>query len=116
MLTEQERAKLHYDKWQKEGWDCRKAYKIICPVCGETAYTFRSYQKYCSYDCKIKASGKRSNARKKRPLTATKCAVCGETFTARDKALYCSNACRQRAYRMREALQIHNTPNAGDMI
>ena len=106
MLTEQERAKRYFEEWQREGWAWRKAYKIICPICGETAYTFRSYQKYCSYDCKIKASGKRSNARKKRPIKVTKCTVCGKTFTARDKALYCSNACRQRAYRARTTLQI----------
>lgn len=114
MLTEQERAKLNYDKWQLEGCAYRKAYKIICPVCGETSYTFQPLKRYCSWICKQKASCRRSNDRRKKPQAAAACAVCGKMFTARNKALYCSNACRQRAYRMREALQIKDNPCAGD--
>lgn len=32
-----------------------------------------------------------------------KCAICGKTFTALKTAIYCSNACRQKAkYRRRK--------------
>jgi len=36
---------------------------------------------------------------------AHSCAFCGRAFTARKDAAYCSNACRQRAYRQRGGAQ-----------
>ena len=33
--------------------------------------------------------------------TESRCAACGDTFHARRGAVYCSAACRQRAYRQR---------------
>lgn len=41
------------------------------------------------------------------------CADCGETFTpARADAAYCSSACRQRAYRTRNAKPVTDRPKA----
>src|SRR4051812_28897909 len=54
--------------------------------------------------------------------TQTSCADCGAELTARggrpaaiaSKARYCSNACRQRAYRRRTAMAAHLTAYPGD--
>jgi hypothetical protein len=40
-----------------------------------------------------------------------KCVVCGCEFTAREAAKYCSNKCRERAYR--ERLERSKDGNAG---
>lgn len=38
---------------------------------------------------------------KPKPKTWRACRVCGKAFAAKSTAVYCSNACRQRAKRLR---------------
>lgn len=71
-----------------------------CAYCGdEIPNAFR--RKYCSYRCANDAYIARR--REKQEAAREKvCAVCGERFNAKRKdAVYCSSACKQKAYRQR---------------
>ena len=75
--------------------------KIICKGCGREFYTNIETKKYCLYGLcgnrgyQKELSQKRLEARKDRV-----CKVCGKVFTPqRSDGVYCSNACRQKAYR-----------------
>ena len=76
--------------------------KIICAGCGCVFYTRIWSKKYCFYK-KCGNIGYRKQLRHRRlaePPRTQVCKECGNTFTPkRSDALYCSNACRQRAYR-----------------
>ena len=76
--------------------------KIICEGCGCVFYTRIWSKKYCYYK-KCGNIGYRKQLRQRRltePLRTQVCKMCGKVFTPkRSDALYCSNACRQRAYR-----------------
>ena len=64
----------------------------ICEWCGEEFAPIRSSQKYCCYDCGVKAS----NDRRKKSGEKV-CTVCGKTFTATHGGLkYCSDECRAK--------------------
>ena len=75
--------------------------KIICKGCGREFYTTIETKKYCLYGLcgnrgyQKELSQKRLEARQDRI-----CKVCGKVFTPkRSDGIYCSNACRQKAYR-----------------
>ena len=75
--------------------------KIICKGCGREFYTNIETKKYCLYGLcgnrgyQKELSQKRLEARQDRV-----CKVCGKIFTpTRSDCIYCSNACRQKAYR-----------------
>lgn len=76
--------------------------KIICEGCGCVFYTRIWSKKYCYYK-KCGNTGYKKQLIQRRlaqPPRTQVCKVCGNTFTPkRSDALYCSNACRQRAYR-----------------
>lgn len=76
--------------------------KIICEGCGCVFYTRIWSKKYCYYK-KCGSTGYKKQLIQRRlaqPPRTQACKVCGNTFTPkRSDALYCSNACRQRAYR-----------------
>lgn len=76
--------------------------KIICEGCGCVFYTRIWSKKYCYYK-KCGNIGYRKQLKQRRlaePPRTQVCKICGSVFTPkRSDALYCSNACRQRAYR-----------------
>lgn len=119
MNFEQEHLKLKYEHGDA------KTYKRLCPICGETFYTRQPSKKYCSTGmiyfidggkytdrgCKSKAAQQRRKENRAKAIRACVCLQCGAPFTAgREGAGYCSNACRQAAYRQR-ALQINSNRN-----
>ena len=77
-------------------------HKIICEGCGCVFYTRIWSKKYCYYK-KCGNIGYRKQLRQRRlaePPRTQVCKMCGSVFTPkRSDAVYCSNACRQRAYR-----------------
>lgn len=95
----QEQIKAVYERRKVEPSYYRRAYEILCPVCGETFYTYNRAMVYCSYDCKKRACSQRQAQRRKME-SGRVCLLCGACFMAkRGDAKYCSAACRQRAYR-----------------
>ena len=75
--------------------------KIICKGCGRIFYTRVATKKYCYYGlCGNRGYQKELKQRRLEKRRDTVCKCCGKTFTPkRADAVYCSNACRQRAYR-----------------
>ena len=106
---QQEWLGMNYEKAVAEGtFTC--ILKRVCPYCGNAFYTCNNRQIYCpdtfiGTSCAVKANQARQKAyraeERKSTLQKT-CAVCGRTFTAKKvDALYCSAACKQKAYRRR---------------
>lgn len=81
-------AKYGYPVWTR---------KIVCGGCGKIFYTRVLSKKYCGYkSCFFEAQRKK----RLRLRENTVCITCGKQFTPkRNDAKYCSNACRQKAYR-----------------
>ena len=75
--------------------------KIICKGCGCVFYTQIASKKYCYYHlCGNRGYQKDLKQRRLEKRQNHVCKSCGKTFTPRrSDAIYCSNACRQRAYR-----------------
>jgi len=76
-------------------------------VCGDKFDTNQSYTKYCSQRCANDAAIARRKERtnKKREQYAV-CPVCGKPIEQNEKTKirrYCSNSCKQKAYRARKA-------------
>lgn len=74
--------------------------KIICKGCGRVFYTQIAIKKYCNYGlCGNRGYQKDLKQRRLERRQNRVCKSCGKTFTPkRSDALYCCNACRQRAY------------------
>jgi hypothetical protein len=86
-----------------------------CVGCGRLVHNLRDliYRKhrFCSESCQAKAVAAvaRDRRRQKRGLTRC-CDQCGESYEpSRADALFCSGACRQKAYRTR-SLRITSAP------
>ena len=85
--------------------------KGICSYCGGTFYQWKRTgsgrtTKYCCARCENDAYMARRKARHDQLLIKT-CTTCGQEFTAKKvDALYCSNSCKQKAYRLRK--NFHN--------
>ncbi len=75
--------------------------KIICYGCGNIFYTRIQSKKYCDYYTCGKIGNYKNQLQHRLECRKDKvCESCGKTFTPkRSDAKYCSNACRQRAYR-----------------
>ena len=75
--------------------------KIICKGCGRDFYTLIETKKYCYYGlCGNRGYQKDLKQWRLEKRQNRVCKGCGKTFTPkRSDAVYCSNACRQRAYR-----------------
>lgn len=75
--------------------------KIFCKGCGREFYTQISTKKYCRYSlCGNKGYQKELKQRRLEQRKEKVCKCCGKSFTPkRNDALFCSNACRQKAYR-----------------
>ncbi|MDL2237289.1 hypothetical protein LJC56_05610 [Christensenellaceae bacterium OttesenSCG-928-K19] len=76
-------------------WPC------TCAVCGD-----KSYYKYCSQRCANDAAIARRKAKANaKRLEHTKCSVCEKPIEQNLKnkiRKYCSNACKQKAYRLKK--------------
>lgn len=86
-----------------EHWDMRAgAFGYTCPMCGERFHSKRrTGTTYCSAKCRKRASNGHKTFN-----TGFVCKHCGgHGFTAQpfQHPDYCSNACRQAAYRLRKA-------------
>lgn len=76
--------------------------KIHCEGCGAVFYTQVHSKRYCNGWCAKLGYWKHQRQKRLADRTDRVCAVCGKKFIpARSDALYCSNACRQSAYRQR---------------
>ena len=75
--------------------------RIICKGCGREFYTQISTKKYCLYHlCGNRGYRKELSERAREARKDRVCKVCGKVFTpTRSDGVYCSNACRQKAYR-----------------
>lgn len=100
----------------------RKASRLkdrVCQVCGNTFQARKSNAKFCSPNCKSTDQRNRMKAVKNgltieqaRVVIITPelikvskdrtCQVCKNTFQGNKKALYCSDACRLKAFRSRK--------------
>jgi len=67
---------------------------------GERAVTVRTF---CSANCRSAFSRDRARDRRRSKRTELICAVCHRRFAGRADGRHCSSACRQRAYRQRQA-------------
>lgn len=98
-------------------------YSKICEICGDEFTAKRSDARYCSGTCqrqgyrrkrgaKSREEAQRENAeRKKATFVTVLCNQCGKAYESNKQgrlALYCSDACRQKAYDTR---QRENTEN-----
>ena len=74
--------------------------RIICEGCGKVFYTTVPTKKYCNERCCSLGFWKHKREKRLEKRKDTVCKTCGNTFTPkRSDAVYCSNACRQKAYR-----------------
>ena len=75
--------------------------KIYCKGCGRVFYTQIETKKYCLYSlCGNRGYQKELKWRRAQERKDRTCQTCGNTFTPkRSDAKFCSNACRQKAYR-----------------
>ncbi len=90
------------------GWDHK------CVVCGDAFQCLSRYGKYCSQRCANDAAiAKRKRIMKARREGIKYCRVCRKPMeqNPQDKIrLYCSAACKQRAYRARKRAQTPRVP------
>jgi len=101
----QDILKNWYDKQITNPTEYSKAHpirKVICEGCGCVFYTKIWSKKYCYYK-KCGNIGYRKQLKQRRlaePPRIQVCKGCGKPFSPkRSDAVYCSNACRQQAYR-----------------
>ena len=75
--------------------------KIYCKGCSREFYTNIDTKKYCLYSlCGNRGYQKELTQRRREARQDRLCKCCGKAFTPkRSDAVYCSNACRQKAYR-----------------
>ena len=101
-LQESLRDLYESGRWRDEGY-CR-IYKRVCPGCCKVFYTQNERRKYDNYYACAPIVWARTQ-RLKRDIERGRatCPVCGGDFHPRRKgAMYCSGACRQKAYRERK--------------
>jgi hypothetical protein len=68
---------------------------------------------YCSSHCESSARAREAKAKRTMERTGKICTVCGDSFEpAKSNAITCSPACRQKAYRRRQALELSD-PDLG---
>jgi predicted nucleic acid-binding Zn ribbon protein len=74
----------------------------LCPKCGRMFEPYRSFQKYCSDGCRVKATSHRPTAYIKQSARKIECDHCQEQFEAVGvHRRFCSDACREAFYAKR---------------
>lgn len=99
------------DKCKNAVYKPKKKYpeKKICPNCKNIFYAFVN-RKYCSNECFIEArnSSKKNKRFEEWKKKKVRCAFCNELIPdERWKSTYCSNKCRFRSYRKKNAKKIY---------
>ena len=90
----------------------RPVRRIISGGCGCVFYTQVHSKKCCSWQCMRPAQMNRGKRIRLERRQNTVCECCGKEFTpARYGAKYCSNACRQKAYRNRNVTNVVSHQN-----
>lgn len=122
------RRKEELEKWEKDQMRMEKKYKeqeqgvrwlypvwkLECHNCGRIFYTERTdyYRiKFCKRECQQEKANKTAKeARRERNRKL--CRQCGQIFQAKKAdTVYCSHACKQKAYRGRQLLRQRNNQN-----
>ena len=71
----------------------------VCQVCGKVFLAHRRTKKYCCVHCRRIANGDM------RMPEVRECAICGKLYDSKRKdTMYCSRACKQKATRIRAAM------------
>ena len=91
-------------------YDCHEQ---PCDVCRRPVHRLLEYSHgrhcFCSAVCRRSYYGSLQRDRRQK-ANNRECATCGETFQGtRSDSRYCSSACRQRAYRHRQAVTANGT-------
>ena len=98
----QEKIKAEYFERLRAGTSDTYVYpirRIICGGCGKVFYTYVRNKKYCNERCCSLGFWKHKREERLEKRKDMICKTCGNTFTPkRSDAVYCSNACRQKAY------------------
>lgn len=93
------------EPWQSWSWDRGPKPCQTCsrPVLNQVTRRRRRHT-FCSDACeKEYHAARQANRRREAAMLEKECATCSAAFTAaRSDARYCSDACRQKAYRMRK--------------
>ena len=100
--TKEESKFRHERSFYGDGW-----WERTCVVCGDKFDTNQSYAKYCSQRCANDAAiARRKERMNKRRDQYSVCPICGNPIEQNEKTKirrYCSNSCKQKAYRARKA-------------
>lgn len=102
---EQVRLEKKYNKQQEQGLGYKwPVYAVTCQNCGRIFYTERADHdrlKFCRETCQRERANKLARWARRMNRIKT-CLYCGETFIGKkSNSLYCSHACKQKAYRAR---------------
>ncbi len=91
---------LCHDCARREGHD---GYSFACARCSRRFFCERANRRYCTAACRAAADATNQKAWRRRvhPPVANRCPCGRAPAGSRADAVYCSNACRQRAYRQR---------------
>ena len=82
-----------------------------CTLCERTFYSSYRATVYCGYWC-MYTTYKRKKVERYLKTLERKCPGCAIEFTAKDRRMdFCSNACRQRAYRKRKKSVTQQRPH-----
>ena len=80
----------------------RPVHRIVCGGCAKIFYTEVPTKKYCSERCCYLGFWRHKREKRLEKRKDMVCKTCGKTFTPkRSDAVYCSNVCRQKAYRQK---------------
>jgi hypothetical protein len=81
----------------------------LCETCGREVHNrspwrFRSERCFCCHRCQSSAGARKAKTARASKRQGRICSVCGNSFDpGKGNAVTCSNACRQKTYRRRQA-------------
>jgi len=107
--TEEEEAQKRLALCYEEDMRLRgfsRIHKLICSHCGKPVYSKNPRALYCGYRCRNDAQIA-MKARRRELKRFKRCRTCNKNFQANRKdTVYCSVACKQKAYRERNVTNI----------
>ena len=104
-MTWEEYESIHQPEL-KRCYETNTGYRIWkkrCKNCGKEFYTMCHFRVYCQMsECRTETIKKQKEEQKRGHYSEHICPVCSASFISKRKdAGYCSNACRQKAYRVK---------------